>query len=82
MRQNICKNKNTIEFIDSKYVVFSDSILGRLDIEEVLQMFGHRRRYQMMGAMNSGEMRSMAKMAIAGFIVYQAAKYVVKEIMD
>ncbi|WP_199883958.1 hypothetical protein [Anaerosinus massiliensis] len=45
-------------------------------------MFGHRRRYQMMGAMNSGEMRSMAKMAIAGFIVYQAAKYVVKEIMD
>jgi len=57
--------------------------LGTLPIEEVLyMMFGHKKRYPMMGSMDSDDMRSMAKMAFAGFIFYQAAKYVVKEIMD
>ena len=45
-------------------------------------IFGHKKRYPMIGSMDSDEMRSMAKMAFAGFIFYQAAKYVVKEIMD
>ncbi|MBP2631765.1 MAG: hypothetical protein H6Q70_2393 [Firmicutes bacterium] len=47
-------------------------------------IFGHKKRYPIMGmgSMDSDDMRSMAKMAFAGFIFYQAAKYVVKEIMD
>jgi len=36
----------------------------------------------MFGDMDAGDMRDVAKTVIAGLIVYKAAKYVVKELMD
>lgn len=35
-----------------------------------------------MASMDSGDMKTMMKVVAAGFIAYQATKFVVKEIMD
>lgn len=45
-------------------------------------MFGQKRRYPMMGGMDIDDVRCVARTVIAGMIVYKAAKYVVKELMD
>lgn len=47
-------------------------------------MFSRKRSRAMMKMthMDSHEMKTMIKVAAAGFLAYQAAKFVVKEIMD
>ncbi len=42
----------------------------------------YRRSLQHLGHMHSGDMSEMMKIAAAGFIAYQAAKYVIREVMD
>lgn len=44
-------------------------------------MFG-KRRHSMLSAMDVDDMRDVARTVIAGLIVYKAAKYVVKELLD
>lgn len=44
-------------------------------------MFG-KKHNSMLGSMDVDDMRDVARTVIAGLIVYKAAKYVVKELLD
>jgi hypothetical protein len=44
-------------------------------------MFG-KKNTSMLGNMDVDDMRDVARTVIAGLIVYKAAKYVVKELLD
>lgn len=45
-------------------------------------MFGSKKRYAMLSGIDSDDVRDVARTIIAGVIVYKAAKYVIREIMD
>lgn len=49
-----------------------------------MMMFGRKRSRALMkmAHMDSGDMKTVVKVVAAGFIAYQATKFVMREIMD
>ena len=88
MWKNLNKNQNAVKILFKIYCFilgFNQIILGKLIIEEVLIMMFSRKRNRAMMKMahlDSNDMKTVAKVVAAGFIAYQATKFVMKEIMD
>lgn len=80
LRKNISKNTCSVNFPNKSSFFFF--LIGYIINRGGVIMFGNKYRRTLRQISHANDMTDVMKVAAAGFIAYQAAKYVIREVMD
>lgn len=78
--KNTGENTCSVNFPNKSSFFFS--LIGYIINRGGVIMFGNKYRRTLRQLSHANDMSDVMKVAAAGFIAYQAAKYVIREVMD